>query len=499
MMKRKPAAKSKGTRRRKAAVPATTTPAGWDFNFGAPFWTSGANWGWGGVIQEPFTGAWQRNLEQRPDSLLSFFAVYSCVTLIASDIAKIRLRLMEEDGTTDVWEEVDVPSFSPVLKKPNHFQNRIKFIEQWIVSKLTRGNAYILKQRDDRNVVVRLYVLDPNRCKPLVAPDGSVYYDLGGDVLAGVPTVVDPGGVVNGRVVVPASEIIHDVMVPLYHPLCGVSPIYACALAAIQGLNIQNNSSKFFQNGSNPGGVLTAPGTINDITAKRLKDYWEQNYTGANVGKVAVLGDGLKYEKMSMTAEDAQLIDQLKWTGENVCAVFHVPPHMVGIGATPAYNNIEALGQQYYSQCLQSLMECVELCMDEGLGLPDVKGHVYGTEFDLDDLLRMDTLTKVEAAGKSINAGFLSPNEARAKFNLPPAEGGDTPYLQQQNYSLAALAKRDSAAPAPASTTSTPSAPSPSAPTPAAPTAPSPKEVANVRSIVVDLRRRARAYARATA
>lgn len=490
----------------KAPVPATTVPVGWDPSFGMPFWNSGVGWGggFGPSVQEPFTGAWQRNLQEKPDSVLAFFAVYACVTLIASDISKIRLRLMEEDGTTDVWEEVDVPSFTPVLRKPNHFQNRIKFTEQWLVSKLTRGNAYILKQRDGRGVVIRLYVLDPGRCKPLVAPDGSVYYDLGADVLAGVPAVD-----VNGqmRYIVPASEIIHDVMVPLYHPLCGVSPIYACAMAAAQGLTIQSNSAKFFMNGSNPGGVLSAPGTINDVTAKRIKDYWEQNYTGANVGKVAVLGDGLKYERMAMTAEDAQLIDQLKWTGENVCACFHVPPFMVGIGATPAYNNIEALGQQYYSQCLQSLMESIELCMDEGLGLPDVLGHVYGTEFDLDDLLRMDTLTKVEAASKSIQAGFLSPNEARAKFNLPPAKGGDTPYLQQQNYSLAALAKRDSAAPPPvAPPGGGPPPPAPGGPPPPAPpgppskAAPSSEEVAHAaRSIVTDLRRRARGYARCAA
>lgn len=397
-----------------------------------PIW--GSNSWWWPVIREPFTGAWQRNQELRSETVLAYSAVYACVTLIASDIAKIRIRLVQQDDDR-IWTETESAAFTPVLRKPNRYQTRIQFFDQWIISKLINGNTYVLKERDDRGVVRRLYVLDPTRTKPLVAPDGSVFYQLSRDDLSRVE---------EDSVSVPASEIIHDRMVPLYHPLCGVSPITACGLAALQGLAIQNNSTKFFQNNSRPGGILTAPGVIQDDTAKRLKEHWEQNYTGENIGKIAVLGDGLKFESMAITAIDAQLIDQLKWTAETVCSCFHVPPYMIGVGPMPNYNNIEALNQQYYSQCLQNLIESIELLLDEGLGLVDVEGKTYGTEFDLDDLLRMDTATKVKAAGDAIGAGFLSPNEARAKFDLEPVEGGDTPYLQNQNFSLAALNKRDS-------------------------------------------------------
>jgi HK97 family phage portal protein len=321
-----------------------------------------------------------------------------------------------------------------VLRKPNRYQNRIKFYEQWIVSKLLHGNTYVLKQRDARGVVVALYILDPTRTKPLVAPDGSVYYQLSKDNLSGI----------EDSTIVPASEIIHDVMVPLFHPLCGVSPLSACGLAAVQGLSIQGNSARFFQNGSRPGGVLTAPGVIEDATALRLKEYWETNFTGENAGKVAVLGDGLKYEQMAMNSTDAQLIEQLKWTGETVCSTFHVPAYKVGVGAPPAYNNIEALDAQYYSQCLQKLFECIEICLDEGLGLDKkIDGKVYGTEFDLDDLLRMDTATQVEALSKAVGGSIMTPNAALKKLNQSPVKGGDTIYMQQQNYSLEALSKRD--------------------------------------------------------
>ncbi|MET4197271.1 HK97 family phage portal protein [Bradyrhizobium sp. LA8.1] len=388
---------------------------------------------WFPVIREPFTGAWQRNREINNNTVMAYNAVYSCVTLIASDISKMCLRLVEQNKTTGIWEEADAPAFSPVLRKPNRYQTRIKFIENWVVSKLARGNTVALKERDNRGVVVAMYILDWGRVKPLVAPDGSVYYQLSRDDLAGV----------GEQVVVPASEIIHDTMCPLFHPLCGVSPLIACGLAAMQGLSIQANATRFFENGAMPGGVLSAPGTIDDVTAARLKEHWEQNYTGSNAGRVAVLGDGLKYEKMAMTAVESQMIEQLKWTAETVCSCFHVPAYMVGVGTPPAYNNVEALNQQYYSQCLQAIIESIELLLDEGLGLTDVKGHIYGTEFDLDGLLRMDTATQYKTIGDGIGAALLAPNEGRKKIGLKPLPGGNSVFMQQQNYSLEALAKRD--------------------------------------------------------
>ena len=417
------------------------------------------------LVNEPFTGAWQRNIALRPESVATFHAVYSCITLIASDVSKVRVRLVEQDDN-GIWSETFSPTFSPVLEKPNRFQNRIKFYEQWIVSKLVHGNTYVLKERDNRGsgplqgAVRAMYILDPLRTRALVAPDGEVFYQLSRDNLAGINEEI------GDNLVVPASEIIHDVMVPLYHPLCGVSPLTACGLAAATGLNIQRQSATFFSQQSQPSGILVAPGRITKDDADRLKAHWEQHYSGNNVGRVAVVGDGLRYEAMSFNAVDSQLIEQLKWSAETVCSAFHVPTHKISIGPQPTYTNIEALDQQYYSQCLQGLFENIELCLDEGLGLTDLVGKTYGTEFDLDDLMRMDTATMIKALGDGVRGGILAPNEGRKRLGYKPVEGGDSPMMQHQDYSLAALAKRDSsdnpfaaAAPAPS--------PAPAAPPPA--------------------------------
>jgi phage portal protein BeeE len=115
---------------------------------------------------------------------------------------------------------------------------------------------------------------------------------------------------------------------------------------------------------------------------------------------------------------------------------------MAGVGAAPLNNNVAALSQQYYSQCLQVHIESIELCLDEALGLPVVQGHVYGTEFELDDLIRMDASTQIEALARAVGGSIMTPNAALKKLNQQPVEGGDTIYMQEQNYSLADLNKR---------------------------------------------------------
>ena len=382
--------------------------------------------GWTRIF-ESFAGAWQSNVEIDQQAVLAYHAVFACITLIASDVSKLRVKLVAKDAD-GIWSEVERPAYSPVLRKPNQYQTRIQFFENWLLSKLTKGNAYILKKRDNRNVVTGLYVLDPSRVRPMVADDGAVWYELQSDNLVRIQ---------QDTVVVPASEIIHDRFNCLFHPLVGLSPIYACGLAATQGLNIQNNSANFFGNASRPGGLLIAPGRIDPENAARLKEYWNSNFTGDNSGKIAVLGDGLSYQGLTVTAEDAQLIDQLKWTAEVVCSAFHVPPYKIGVGDLPSYNNVQALNVEYYSQCLQKHIEDIEAVLDEGLAT----GDKLGTEFDLDNLLRMDSVTQMQVLKES--AGILSPNEMRAKLDRIKVEGGDSPMVQQQNYSLEALAKRD--------------------------------------------------------
>ena len=383
---------------------------------------------WMPIVREPFTGAWQQNAEVTVESALANPTVFRCVSLIASDIGKLPLRLVAVDAN-GIWHETTSPAFSPVLRTPNRYQTPGQFFEVWMISKLVWGNTYVLKDRDQRGVVTALYVLDPARVKPLVAPDGSVYYELQTNDLAGIPSSGAP-------LVVPARELIHDRWNCLFHPLVGLSPLYACGGAAKQGLEMQAASTSFFSSGGRPSGMLIAPTEIDPQTAARLSETWHS----LGAGKTAIVGNGMKYESVSSSAEESQWIDQVGWTAKTIAGCFGVPISMVDSSQQPPYANNEASTLQYHSQCLQTHLTAIEAALDTGLELP----APYGTEFDLDDLIWMDSAAKSDGAAKAIGSGAMSPNEARLKFyGLGPVPGGDTPYLQAQYWPLASLAARE--------------------------------------------------------
>ena len=308
----------------------------------------------------------------------------------------------------------------------------------WISTKLQSGNAYVLKQYDGRGVVTALYVLDPWRMRPLIAPDGSVFYELKPNNLDQLPEARD------GVVIVPASEILHDLMNPLFHPLVGISPLYAAGIPAILGLRIVTNSAHFFENHATPGGFVTVPGSISKEDALAMKTDWETSFEGVNRGRIAIMADGMKYEPVgTMSSDKAQTSEQWNTASQAIADAFGVPWYLVG-GPQPPYNNIQALNVQYYTQCLQPLTTAMEDVLDFGLGLaPDkVDGVRYGVQFKTSDLLLMDTATQMTVIQSGISATVLSPNDGRAQLNLPPTEGGEEPISQQQYWPLSVLSKR---------------------------------------------------------
>lgn len=404
------------------------------------FVTGGRGSNWWGYTNLPMTetnpGDWQRNIPpyHSRETLVAFSAVYACISLIADDISKlpILLKRLDKNG---VWTEITdkTSPFYRLMRKPNDFQTSIQFISLWLVCKLLYGNVYVFLERDERGVVVQMYILDPRRVRVSVTEDGDVFYSLSTDRLAGLKKDVD----------IPSTEIIHDRMLCLWHPLCGVPPIVACGGSATQGLKIQSNSAKFFENMSRPSGHLTTEGEISDVTAKRLKEEFERNFSGGNLGRLLVTGDGLRYEPFTIPPEQAQLIEQLKWTVEDVARCFKIPPYKLGLtGTAPALNTVGALNQEYYSQCLQIHIESIELLFDTRLPLP----NDVSVEIDEEVLMRMDPLSRATRDAAEIGCGKLAPNEARARDGFAPVTGGDTPYLQQQNYALSALARRDALA-----------------------------------------------------
>lgn len=387
-----------------------------------------ADWkhGWR-VIHEPYTGAWQKNDDLKVGDVTCYPTVYACLNRIASDIGKLPFQLKREDDN-GIWRATDNSAYSPVLRKPNAYQTQGQFREAWILSKLIDGNAFILKQRDNRGVVTALYVLDPCRVTPMVSEAGRVFYQIN------YPSANNllPESYPAEQLTVPASEIIHDRINPFHHQLLGVPPLCAAALAAGKNLKILRNSSTFFGNNATPSGVLTVPAGTSKEDGEALAEFWRVNYSGDNSGKVALLGADLKFTPFAFKAADSQLVEQMRYSDEQICQPFGIPPFKIGIGSIPAGLGVDAINQLYYADALQSHIEAMENLLDEGLGI----ARPLGVELDLWPLLRMDVGKQAEVETKLTGGGIKTPNEGRLAFGLEPLEGGDTVYMQQQDFPL---------------------------------------------------------------
>ena len=379
------------------------------------------------IIHEPFSGAWQRNMEEKTGALFLYPTLYACINRIASDIGKLRFVLRRRAG--GISEIVDLPDGYAIntLRRPNDYQTEGQFRELWIISKLLHGNAYILCARDSRGRVAQMHVLNPAFVMPMVTDSGRVVYRLHRSELAK-----------SQDVTVPASEIIHDRINCLWHPLIGVPPIAAANFPALKNLKILRNATNFFGNNQNPGGILTAPAGMSESDFKDIERKWQENFSGDNTGKIAVIGADMKFTTFAMRSIDSQMVEQTRYSDEQICQPFGVPPFKVGIGTIPAGLGVDGLNQLYYSDALQAHIEHMETLLTQYIEL----ARGVSVCLDIDALLRMDESKRAEVETKLVAGKIKTPDEGRARFNLPPTGGGSTLWGQHQDYPLGVLAER---------------------------------------------------------
>jgi HK97 family phage portal protein len=401
----------------------------------------GAQWYWpspGNGDRGPL-GSWQQNLNAAgwpAPELVAFSAVYACTTIISGDLAKLPLQVFKVNVATGAREVQRRDYYAQLMRHPNDYQTAADFMQLFVLSGLLQGNAYAFARRNARGEISEMHILDPRTTRPYLEPgSGELFYRCGENQLAGLAP----------DAMVPERNIIHH-RLPLLpgHPLVGVTPILAAAASSAVGLHILRNSQSFFGNSSRPAGTLTAPGKISKETADRLKEDWDNNYSGPRYGKTAVLPEGLKWEPLTITAQDAQLIEQLRWSVEDVARVFRVPLFMLGDTSKATYRNNEQLNRAYLSGCLGTHIEALEQRFSRAFEF----GVDYELKFDLSALLRAEIDVRFAAYETALRSAWTTINEVRAQEGLAPVEGGDEPHIQMQYLPLSQAGTRG-AAPAP--------------------------------------------------
>lgn len=384
-------------------------------------------------------GWWQ--MGYRLPSLQGTPAVEACVGAISQTIASMALQHWRMGGNGAHEIVADSPVAATLLR-PNLYQTRADFFLNLIRAEQLEGNGYAVAERGAGDRIEALHLINPRNATPYVAADGTVFYAI-------TPvTPLEPQPTIENFF--PARDVLHIRMHTPRHPLIGETPLVAAMLSVASGNAIQEHTASFFSNMTRPSGFLKSPKPLAGELLEQLRSMWQESYSRANSGKVAVLAGGLEWQSIGVTSVDAQLIESYRLTVADVARVFRVPLSVIGESGGTTYNNTETLIRHWLSTGLGYVLEHVELALDRLFNLPP---NEY-LAFDVDTLLRYDFQARVDGLVRGIQGGLFSPNEARGKEGLGYVEFGDEPRLQAQVVPLSFAGRATPTAPsAPAATT----------------------------------------------
>lgn len=378
---------------------------------------------------------WQKGLSPSPYGGESAIR-QACIDAYAQTIASMDLELYSEDKDGG-YTEVDRGPIADVLRTPNAYQTRSDFILNLIWNLFEWGNGYAVFERSDGRNVTSMHLINARNAAPMVEPESkSIFYAVGGN-----PFLPD-----GTQYLVPARDVLHVRLHTPTHPLVGVSPITAAALAMAANTAITAHQAVFFNAMARPSGVLSTEASLTRAQITMLREAWQEQSTGLNSGGVPILSNGLKWQAMSINSQDSEVAAAFNMTVEDVARAFRVPLPLVGSPVGSTYNNVEQLIALWMSTGLGFVLEHVEAAFDKAFEVP--RGQEI--EFETDSLQRTDFKGRVEALTKGISGGLYSPNEAREREGLPKVEFGDEPRLQAQVVPLSQVAMTPAATPAPA-------------------------------------------------
>ena len=349
--------------------------------------------------------------------------VYTCVRIKAEALGQLPVRLYRNLDGNKRTEITSGREHNIFTQRPNEYQTWQEFIETYVTSLELIGHfAAEIK----RNRFGSVYSIVPfkfqNNVQSSMNAEGQVYYTY---------STNDGKGHVETKTYQPADILfLKSFTLDGYS---GISTVSQCALAIGTAIAGEQHAASLFENGAMPMGVLQTDGTLDDSeeTVQRIRQQWSELYGGTkNSGKTAILEYGMKYQPLTMTAVDTQLLEQRKFSREQIAGMFRVPLSLLQASTGMTYNNVEQNNLAFFRDALMPLAYKLELNIN--LILPD--SHFI--KLDEKAFVRGDRSALVATVGEELIKGFITVNEGRIELGHDPIEGGDVFAISTNNITF---------------------------------------------------------------
>ena len=361
------------------------------------------------------------------NTAMQMSAVYSCVRILSEAVAGLPLHLYRYNESGGKEKAINHSLYFLLHNEPNPEMTSFSFRETLMSHLLLWGNAFAQIIRNGRGEVVALYPLMPNRMTVDRDASGRLYY-LYTRTTEDAPTLSNK----SSQVVLSPTDVLHIPGLG-FDGLVGYSPIAMAKNAIGMAIACEEYGAKFFANGAAPGGVLEHPGVVKDPA--KVRESWNSVYQGSgNSHRVAVLEEGMKYQPVGISPEQAQFLETRKFQINEIARIYRIPPHMIGDLEKSSFSNIEQQSLEFVKYTLDPWVVRWEQTMHRLLFTADEKKQ-YFIKFNVDGLLRGDYVSRMNGYATGRQNGWLSTNDIRELEDLDRISselGGDL-YLVNGN------------------------------------------------------------------
>lgn len=336
-------------------------------------------------------------------------AIFACVRLLSDSIAMLPCALYRKEGNKTVLADAD-PVNSVLSFRPNSWQTPYEFWRTAMMHVLLRGNFFAEKVLL-RDRVSDLIPLNPAWMTVGVTSGGIEY------------TYRKPNAAAK---VYPQAALLHLRGLSV-DGVVGMSVLEAARNSVGVSVKAEDHAINMFKNGVCPSGVLNHPGELSEGAVARLREDFETRYSGTvNSAKPMLLEEGMKWEPMSMTADDAQFIEQRKYSVAEIARFFGVPPHAIGDvdRGTSWGSGIEQQNVAFLIHTLGPYLVNIQQTCVRDL-VPRAEQSKFVIKFDTSLLKQPDFGTRQTGYQIMKRNGALSANEWRKAEGYEPIDSED--------------------------------------------------------------------------
>ncbi len=345
------------------------------------------------------------------DSAMQLSAVWACVKLLSETVASLPLTIYKKTPDGRVVHETHALT-TLFNGKVNRYQTKIEFFETVMLNLIVNGNAYCVIERVGGRIVSLLPIMSA-QVEPMMLDDGAMVYNYQND---------------QGMAVFAAENIWHLKL--MGNGTIGMSPLAYQRNSLGIAQAAEGAVTKIYRNGAKPSGVLSIDRMLTPEQREKVRANFNTLTTSTD-DRLMVLEGGMKFDSVSLSPQDIELLDSRKFQIAEICRWYGVPSVMVNdsSGTSVWGSGIEQVMQGFYKLSLRPLLEKIEASILVNL-MTAAERDRMDVAFDFDALLRADAKSRYESYRVAITNGLMTPNEARAMEHLPEKEGGDQLLIQ---------------------------------------------------------------------